>query len=273
MTSEVPGEHEFEVGHCSTCNRAPPSLPYPWPQSRPLPHLGCPAFLSRAQEWLPRSKMASPRSRKAWPSKWEIRSPNLSRDRQLRAQGTPTWNFFPFYGDASGFLGPWPIPKGKSPPSLPMGHSRPKFTTQMGKLAPGSVSLSYQPRLGSSPRQLLGKLHPVSSGLTSPSPGELRSSCLEICEGVVSSWASCNPAEYFPGYLTKLLQNHTAYACDGDHLNLQCPRHSTISVQSAFYGQDYQMCSTQQPASQREDSLTCVAPTTLQVLSFVDVLG
>ncbi|XP_073928906.1 protein eva-1 homolog C isoform X2 [Castor canadensis] len=70
----------------------------------------------------------------------------------------------------------------------------------------------------------------------------------------------------FSGYLTKLLQNHTAYACDGDHLNLQCPRHSTISVQSAFYGQDYQMCSSQQPASQREDSLTCVAPTTLQVL-------
>uniref|UniRef100_A0A4X1U4R0 SUEL-type lectin domain-containing protein n=1 Tax=Sus scrofa TaxID=9823 RepID=A0A4X1U4R0_PIG len=68
----------------------------------------------------------------------------------------------------------------------------------------------------------------------------------------------------FSGYLTKLLQNHTAYACDGDHLNLQCPRHSTISVQSAFYGQDYQMCSTQQPASQREDSLTCMAPTTLQ---------
>ncbi|XP_043449673.1 protein eva-1 homolog C isoform X2 [Prionailurus bengalensis] len=68
----------------------------------------------------------------------------------------------------------------------------------------------------------------------------------------------------FSGYLTKLLQNHTAYACDGDHLNLQCPRHSTISVQSAFYGQDYQMCSTQKPASQREDSLTCMAPTTLQ---------
>ncbi|XP_067595448.1 protein eva-1 homolog C isoform X3 [Pseudorca crassidens] len=67
-----------------------------------------------------------------------------------------------------------------------------------------------------------------------------------------------------PGYLTKLLQNHTAYACDGDHLDLHCPRHSTISVQSAFYGQDYQTCSAQQPASQREDSLTCVAPTTLQ---------
>ncbi|XP_021111817.1 protein eva-1 homolog C isoform X4 [Heterocephalus glaber] len=70
----------------------------------------------------------------------------------------------------------------------------------------------------------------------------------------------------FSGYLTKLLQNHTAYACDGDHLNLQCPRHSTISVQSAFYGQDYQMCSSHQPESQREDSLNCVASTTLQVL-------
>ncbi|XP_064129255.1 protein eva-1 homolog C isoform X2 [Loxodonta africana] len=68
----------------------------------------------------------------------------------------------------------------------------------------------------------------------------------------------------FSGYLTKLLQNHTAYACDGDHLNLQCPRHSTISVQSAFYGQDDQMCNSQQPASQRKDSLTCVASTTLQ---------
>uniref|UniRef100_A0A671DIP0 Eva-1 homolog C n=1 Tax=Rhinolophus ferrumequinum TaxID=59479 RepID=A0A671DIP0_RHIFE len=68
----------------------------------------------------------------------------------------------------------------------------------------------------------------------------------------------------FSGYLTKLLQNHTAYACDGDHLNLQCPRHSTISVQSAFYGQDYRACSTEQPASQREDGSTCVASTTLQ---------
>ncbi|XP_076974974.1 protein eva-1 homolog C isoform X6 [Tamandua tetradactyla] len=68
----------------------------------------------------------------------------------------------------------------------------------------------------------------------------------------------------FSGYLTKLLQNHTAYACDGNHLNLQCPRHSTISVQSAFYGQDDQTCSSQQPVSHRKESLTCVAPTSLQ---------
>ncbi|XP_043394222.1 protein eva-1 homolog C isoform X6 [Chelonia mydas] len=68
----------------------------------------------------------------------------------------------------------------------------------------------------------------------------------------------------FSGYLTKLLQNHSVYACDGDRLSLQCPRHSTISVQSAFYGQDYQMCSTQQPETAMKDPLNCVASTTLQ---------
>ncbi|XP_059542302.1 protein eva-1 homolog C isoform X2 [Myotis daubentonii] len=80
---------------------------------------------------------------------------------------------------------------------------------------------------------------------------------------------SCQPSTHhrnpLPGYLTKLLQNHTAYACDGDHLSLQCPRHSSISVQSAFYGQDHRACSGQGPAAQG-DGLTCVAPTTFQVL-------
>uniref|UniRef100_A0A8C5KE09 Eva-1 homolog C n=1 Tax=Jaculus jaculus TaxID=51337 RepID=A0A8C5KE09_JACJA len=92
-------------------------------------------------------------------------------------------------------------------------------------------------------------------------PGQLL--CLLYCTVLVCSKEIAALTD-FSGYLTKLLQNHTAYACDGDHLNLQCPRHSTISVQSAFYGQDYQKCSSQQPASQREDSLACVASTTLQ---------
>nr|XP_056714189.1 protein eva-1 homolog C [Euleptes europaea] len=68
----------------------------------------------------------------------------------------------------------------------------------------------------------------------------------------------------FSGYLTKLLQNHTAYACDGDHLSLQCPRHSTISIQSAYYGKAYQMCKTRQPEAMMKAPLNCVAPTTLQ---------
>ncbi|XP_044297510.1 protein eva-1 homolog C isoform X2 [Varanus komodoensis] len=66
------------------------------------------------------------------------------------------------------------------------------------------------------------------------------------------------------GYLTKLLRNHTAHACDGDLLSLQCPRHSTISVQSAYYGQAPQLCSMQQPEAILSESLNCVASTTLQ---------
>ncbi|POI35284.1 hypothetical protein CIB84_000963 [Bambusicola thoracicus] len=86
---------------------------------------------------------------------------------------------------------------------------------------------------------------------------------------LVISCTSCNTAEYFLGYLTKLLQNHTAYACDGERLSLHCPRHSTISIQSAFYGQDYQMCGTQQPEARMTEPTNCVAPTSLQVLHLV----
>ncbi|XP_042316558.1 protein eva-1 homolog C isoform X2 [Sceloporus undulatus] len=68
----------------------------------------------------------------------------------------------------------------------------------------------------------------------------------------------------FAGYLTKLLQNHTAYACDGERLSLQCPRHSTISIQSAYYGQAYQLCSAQQPEALMREPLNCVTSTTLQ---------
>lgn len=169
--------------------------------------------------------------------------------------------FFLFYNkDDLRHLGSWPspqcFPKGKGPQSCPASHLRPRRPAQTGKPTPAASAPA--PGLVWGPR---------SSSRTSPFLGEPGSSSSDTC-GVVSSWASCNPAEYFPGYLTKLLQNHTAYACDGDHLNLQCPRHSTISVQSAFYGQDYRACSAQQPASQREDGLTCVAPTTLQVLLF-----
>ncbi|XP_054569391.1 protein eva-1 homolog C isoform X2 [Eptesicus fuscus] len=92
-------------------------------------------------------------------------------------------------------------------------------------------------------------------------PGQLlRLFCaVLVCSGEIAALAD------FSGYLTKLLQNHTAYACDGDHLSLQCPRHSSISVQAAFYGQDRRACGGQRPA-QGGDSLACEAPTTFQVL-------
>ncbi|XP_056415466.1 protein eva-1 homolog C isoform X4 [Hyla sarda] len=70
----------------------------------------------------------------------------------------------------------------------------------------------------------------------------------------------------FSGYLTKLLQNHTVFACDGEHLTLQCPRHSTVSIQSAFYGHSSQsppMCAS---SLENMPSLhhPCLAQTALQ---------
>ncbi|XP_063812509.1 protein eva-1 homolog C isoform X2 [Pseudophryne corroboree] len=67
------------------------------------------------------------------------------------------------------------------------------------------------------------------------------------------------------GYLTKLLQNHTVSACDGEHLTLQCPRHSTVSILSAFYGRPLQGS----PACAPPDAMhtphhTCLAQTALQ---------
>lgn len=39
-------------------------------------------------------------------------------------------------------------------------------------------------------------------------------------------------------YLFRIINSQSAQACDGDLLLLKCPRHSTITIQSAFYGQN-----------------------------------
>ncbi|XP_062414111.1 protein eva-1 homolog C isoform X2 [Pungitius pungitius] len=40
----------------------------------------------------------------------------------------------------------------------------------------------------------------------------------------------------FSNYLSRIITSHSAQACDGQPLRLYCPRHSTISIQFAFYG-------------------------------------
>ncbi|KAE8621621.1 hypothetical protein XENTR_v10004899 [Xenopus tropicalis] len=71
----------------------------------------------------------------------------------------------------------------------------------------------------------------------------------------------------FSGYLTKLLENRTVSACDGAHLTLQCPRHSTVSVQSAFYGSplsDHQNCSSLPAVTMHKAKMGCWVQTALQ---------
>ncbi|MBN3274325.1 EVA1C protein, partial [Polyodon spathula] len=69
------------------------------------------------------------------------------------------------------------------------------------------------------------------------------------------------------GYLSRILQNHSAHACEGEQLNLQCPRHSTVSVLSAFYGRNEpssHMCPNNSRPVETEENQNCSSFTALQ---------
>ncbi|MEQ2251230.1 hypothetical protein ILYODFUR_008725 [Ilyodon furcidens] len=69
----------------------------------------------------------------------------------------------------------------------------------------------------------------------------------------------------FSNYLSRIITSHTAHACDGTPLRLYCPRHSTISIQSAFYGSgEVRLCTEDPPPGPHNHS--CSALTTLQKL-------
>ncbi|XP_055004770.1 protein eva-1 homolog C isoform X2 [Boleophthalmus pectinirostris] len=70
----------------------------------------------------------------------------------------------------------------------------------------------------------------------------------------------------FSNYLSRIITSHSTHACDGQPLRLYCPRHSTISIQSAFYGSgEAQLC--QKPdSSHPHRNHSCSAFTALQKL-------
>lgn len=81
---------------------------------------------------------------------------------------------------------------------------------------------------------------------------------------------------FLTGYLSKVLRNYTARACDGDFLTVRCPSRATITIQSAFYGRrgasDPQQCPQTYQAllssyKAREDDRYCSVSTALQVNS------
>ncbi|CAL8277454.1 unnamed protein product [Arctogadus glacialis] len=70
----------------------------------------------------------------------------------------------------------------------------------------------------------------------------------------------------FSNYLSRIITSQHALACDGQPLRLHCPRHSTISVHSAFYGSgddDARLCGS---GSAEAANSSCSALTTLQKL-------
>lgn len=73
----------------------------------------------------------------------------------------------------------------------------------------------------------------------------------------------------FSNYLSRIITSHSAHACDGQPLRLHCPRHSTISVQSAFYGSgEARLCQKphSEPPQHRALNHSCSAFTALQKL-------
>ncbi|XP_060910956.1 protein eva-1 homolog C isoform X1 [Labrus mixtus] len=69
----------------------------------------------------------------------------------------------------------------------------------------------------------------------------------------------------FSNYLSRIITSHSAQAYDGQPLRLHCPRHSTISIQTAFYGSgEARLCRADPP--HRAHNHSCSAFTALQKL-------
>uniref|UniRef100_A0A3Q0RMI0 Eva-1 homolog C n=1 Tax=Amphilophus citrinellus TaxID=61819 RepID=A0A3Q0RMI0_AMPCI len=72
----------------------------------------------------------------------------------------------------------------------------------------------------------------------------------------------------FTDYLSRIITSHSAHACDGQPLRLHCPRHSTISIQSAFYGSgEVQLCRADPDPPLRAHNHSCSAFTAVHLVS------
>ncbi|XP_065537838.1 protein eva-1 homolog A isoform X3 [Lathamus discolor] len=75
----------------------------------------------------------------------------------------------------------------------------------------------------------------------------------------------------FSGYISQVLKNYTAHACDGEYVSLRCPHRTTISIQSSFYGRivpSHQMCPSRYPhsyATLTKEDVACSVGTSLQI--------
>ncbi|KAM9600693.1 protein eva-1 homolog C-like isoform 2-T2 [Morphnus guianensis] len=118
-----------------------------------------------------------------------------------------------------------------SPPSLPQPHS--------GPVCPISA--------------------PAQDVLTATGCQELKH-C--HCQGPVVSSSQHRPCSPLPGYLRKVLRNHTTHTCDGEQLLIVCPRKTTISILGAFYGRRVpspNLCPS--PGNASQESTECTSTT------------
>ncbi|XP_026856711.2 protein eva-1 homolog C isoform X1 [Electrophorus electricus] len=87
---------------------------------------------------------------------------------------------------------------------------------------------------------------------------------IQVLYGILILWTTeMHGLSDFSNYLFRIINTHSARACDGERVLLRCPRHSTISVGSAFYGQREARGDPETASCQRH-AASCSASTALQ---------
>lgn len=69
-------------------------------------------------------------------------------------------------------------------------------------------------------------------------------------------------------YLHTILKNHTAHACEGDTLTIECPARTSVTVLSAFYGRrvpNQYLCPPVNSNATVEEDTECTSPAAIEV--------
>lgn len=78
---------------------------------------------------------------------------------------------------------------------------------------------------------------------------------------------NAHSAPDFSQYLHTILKNHTAHACEGETLIIECPSRTSVSVLSAFYGRrvpHQYLCPSLNPNITEEEDSECASPVAIQ---------
>ncbi|XP_056150300.1 protein eva-1 homolog C [Lampris incognitus] len=78
---------------------------------------------------------------------------------------------------------------------------------------------------------------------------------------------SAHSAPDFSVYLHTILKNHTAHACEGDSLAIQCPSRTSVAVLSAFYGRrvpSQYLCPSANTNTTTEEDTECTSQVAIE---------
>ncbi|KAM9742011.1 protein eva-1 homolog C isoform 1-T1 [Menidia menidia] len=89
-----------------------------------------------------------------------------------------------------------------------------------------------------------------------------RSFCLLFLISLALKMHTAHGVPDFSMYLHSILKNHTAHACEGDLLIIECPSRTSVAVLSAFYGRhvpNKHLCSSEGSNQTVEEDTECMS--------------